>query len=489
MESFDVVIIGAGISGIGAAYHLRLQNPDIKFVILESKDHFGGTWYTHTYPGVRSDSDLYTFGYSFKPWTGVPIATGGEIMKYLGDVIQENDIAKHIRFLHKVLGCSYSSEDHSWTVDVQRTDVNASIGFKARFLWTCQGYYDHDHPYTPVWPGMKDFKGKIVHPQHWPNDLDLSGKKVVVIGSGATAATLIPAVAAQCEHVTMLQRSPTYFHPGRDMDELAKELRKIKVKDEWIHEIMRKKILYEQAEFIKLTFEQPEIAKQLLLDGAKAYLGEENQELINKHFTPKYRPWQQRLALIPNGDLYLTIRSGKADVVTDEIETFNENGILTKSGQQLNADVIITATGFNLSFIGSIPFVVDGKLIHWKDTVTYRGMMFTGVPNLVCIFGYIRASWTLRVDLVAKFVCDMLKYMKENQFSEVQVKLRPEEEKVERLPWMDPSNFNSGYFMRGIHLWPQRLNADDWQHSQNYSKDAEDFPKIRLDDTVFHYQK
>jgi cation diffusion facilitator CzcD-associated flavoprotein CzcO len=490
MESYDIVIIGAGISGIGAAYHLLHELPDKKFLILETKDHFGGTWHTHEYPGVRSDSDLHTFGYSFKPWTGVPIATGAEIMKYLSDVIDENNISPHIRYSHRVLSCSYSSQDQHWTVDVSKGDNNELVSFKTSFLWTCQGYYDHEKPYIPQWPGIADYQGTLIHPQKWPKELDLTDKKVVVIGSGATAATIIPAIAEKAAHVTQLQRSPTYYFSPPRNNELATELRKLKINEEWIHEIMRRKNLAQSLEFMNVAAAYPEMAKKILLDSARAVLGPENEELIEKHFTPSYRPWQQRIALLPDGDLLKTVKSGKASMVTDEISTFTKDGIVTKKGETLTADVIITATGFNLSFIGDIPFFVDGKRIYWNETITYRGFMFTGLPNFVTIFGYLRSSWTLRVDMVSNFVCRLLKHMKEKQLTEVSVKVRDEAEDKDMkvMSWMDFENFNSGYFQRSVHLWPKRGDKVEWQHSQDYYKDVVEFPTIEMDSNVFNYK-
>ncbi len=489
-EFFDVLIIGAGISGIGCAYHLQKQLPGKTFVILEKKEHFGGTWWSHQYPGVRSDSDLYTFGFSFKPWKGVPIAAGEEIMKYLGEVISENNLQSTIRYQQEVLGCNFSTAEHRWEVNAQDVRTSTPIKYSATFLFMCPGYYNHETPFTPTWPGMSEFKGRIVHPQQWPKDLDLTEKRVVVIGSGSTAATLIPAIAPTASHVTMLQRSPTWLSPGRNHAELAEELRKLEVDENWIHEIMRKKSIYEAKNFIKMTFDQPEAVRELFLTGLKAYLGEDSENI--KHFLPSYRPWQQRIAVVPNGDLFLAVRSGKASVVTDTIDRFTNDGILTAtSKEELKADVIVTATGFYLSFMGSIPFSVDGKPFKWSDTITYRGMMFTGVPNLIAIFGYFRYAWTLRVDLVAEFVCRLLKHMDEHNYQQVVPALRSEEDKdIELGPWIDTENFNPNYFFRGegIQSFPQRgKNKDEWQHTQDYPKDAIDFPKIDVNDSIFQF--
>lgn len=484
VEHFDVLIVGAGISGVGAAYHLQTQRPGSSFVVLESKDTFGGTWVTHKYPGIRSDSDLYTFGYRFKPWTGAPIATAGEILSYMNAVIDENDLGRHIRYGHKIVGASWSSADNLWTVDVVRTD-GTKAQFTTNFLFMCQGYYKHDQGYTPDWPGLADFKGRVIHPQTWPDDVDLKGKRVVVIGSGATAATLVPNIADDVEHVTMLQRSPTWFSPGRNVDDLADTLRQLKVDETWVHEIVRRKRLFDGAAFTKRAMEQSEAVKSELLAGVRAFLGDNFD--IDKHFTPSYRPWRQRIAFIPNGDLFRGIASGKASVVTDEIERFTENGILLKSGETLEADVIVTATGFDLSVMGDIPFEVDGKKVDWADTITYRGMMFTGVPNLAWVFGYFRASWTLRADLMGDFVARLLGHMEDKGYKKVEPALRPEDEGMEIKPWIDPENFNPGYLMRGMHLLPRSGDKTEWRHTQDYWSEKDDLPAIDLDDKAFRY--
>ncbi|HTV89351.1 MAG TPA: NAD(P)/FAD-dependent oxidoreductase [Stellaceae bacterium] len=484
-EHFDVLIVGAGISGIGGAYHLTQQCPGTSFVVLEAQETFGGTWWTHRYPGIRSDSDLYTFGYRFKPWTGAPIATAAEIRKYMGEVIAENDLARHIRYGHTISRAVWSSRDGSWTVEAIRGDTGETVRLTANFVWMCQGYYRHSEGYTPQWQGMERFRGRIVHPQQWPADLDYAGKRVVVIGSGATAATLIPAIAEDCAHVTMLQRSPTYFRTGRNAIPIADELRELGIDETWIHEIVRRKILHEQAKFTRASFVAPERVKEELLNGVRAVLGDDYD--IATHFTPRYRPWRQRIAFIPDADLLQAVRDGKASVVTDEIETFTEAGIQLKSGETLAADIIVTATGFHLSVLGDIDFVVDGKKLVFSDTVTYRGMMFTGIPNMAWVFGYFRASWTLRADLVADFVCRLLNHMKQIGARTVAVTLRPEDRDMPLLPWIDPENFNPGYIMRDMHLLPRRGDKPEWQHSQDYWTEKDEFPAIDLDDPAFAY--
>ena len=485
IEHFDVVIVGAGISGIGGAYHLTQQSPGTRFVILEAQESFGGTWITHKYPGIRSDSDLYTFGYRFKPWTSAPIASAAEILTYMNEVIADNDLARHIRYRHRIRSATWSSADNQWTLEAIRSDTGETVRISANFLWMCQGYYRHEDGYTPEWPGMASFKGRIVHPQVWPKDLDYTGKKMIVIGSGATAATLVPAVANDCAHVTMLQRTPTYFIPARNANVLADTLRELQVDETWIHEIVRRKILFDQATFTRRSFEEPEVVKKELLAGVRAFLGPDYD--IDTHFTPSYRPWRQRIAYVPDGDLFRSVRSGKASVVTDEIERFTEKGILLKSGRELEADIIVTATGFHLNVLGDIDFAIDGKKLVFSDSVTYRGMMFTGVPNMAWVFGYFRASWTLRSDLVSDFVCRLLAHMKAKGARRVEVALRPEDSDMKLLPWIDTENFNPGYILRGMHLLPKRGDKPEWQHTQDYWGEKDIFPAIDLDDRAFVY--
>ena len=488
-EHFDVLIVGAGISGIGAAHHLQEQCPDKSFVVLEKFGGFGGTWRTHRYPGVRSDSDLYTFGYRFKPWTNAPIASADEILKYLNEVIEESDLARHIRYHHEITDAAWDSDAARWTLTARHTDPDTGETrdrtFTAGFLWMCQGYYRHEQGYTPEWPGFDSFRGEVVHPQTWPDDIDLTGKRVVVIGSGATAATLVPAIADTCAHVTMLQRSPTYFISRPNRNELADELRSLEVPEELVHEIVRRKILRDSTAIADMSREHPDLVRDELLNLARAELPEGFD--VDTHFSPRYRPWQQRLALIPDGDLFAAIRSGQASVVTDEIETFDETGILTKSGEHLDADVIITATGFDLSVLGGIPFTVDGTPVDFADTVTYRGMMFTGVPNMIWVFGYFRASWTLRVDLIGDFVCRLLHHMDARGVRQVTPQLRPEDRDMELADWIDADNFNPGYLQRSMHLMPKKGDKLEWQHTQDYMAEKDYFPTIDLDDGCLGY--
>ncbi len=485
VEHVDVLIVGAGISGIGGAYHLRDQCPEKTFMILENQEGYGGTWRTHTYPGIRSDSDLHTFGYRFKPWRNAPIASAEEIMTYLGEVIDENDLARHIRYQHVITAATWSSDDKLWTLEVTRDDTGEQLRFTANFLWMCQGYYRHSEGYTPTWEGMDSFKGPIVHPQTWPDDLDYAGKNVVVIGSGATAATLIPAMAEDCNHITMLQRSPTYFVAGRNINELVESLREIDIDEAWIHEIARRRILHDQNVFMELAAAEPEMVKQELLAGIREYLPDDYD--VEKHFAPSYRPWRQRVAFVPDGDLFQGIASGKASVVTDHIVRFNETGIELESGEQLDADIIITATGFNLNVLGDIAFTIDGEPLAFHDAITYRGTMFTGIPNMAWVFGYFRASWTLRADMIGDFVCRLLRHMDERGAAVVTPTLRESDADMTLSPWVDPENFNPGYLSRGLHLLPKQGDHEPWQHKQLYLVEKDELPTADLEDGSLVY--
>ncbi len=486
VEHFDVLVVGAGISGIGAAWHLQTQSPGTTYAVLESKPTFGGTWVTHTYPGIRSDSDLYTFGYRFKPWSGAPIATAEEILNYMGEVIQENGLAPHIRYGHAILSASWSTAQRRWALQVRQEATGQVVQMTAGFLWMCQGYYDHHKGYTPEWPGMQDFTGRIVHPQNWPQDLDYADKRVVVIGSGATAATLLPAMAAHCAHITMLQRSPTYFRTARNVNELADMLRQLQIPEEWTHEIVRRKILLDQTQFQVRALAEPDAVKRDLLNNVRSFLGDKVD--VDKHFSPNYRPWQQRVAFIPDGDLFQAIAKGQASVVTDDIDTFTPSGIRLKSGTELPVDIIVTATGFNLCALGGIAFEVDGKPLDFGNTVSYRGAMFTGVPNMVWVFGYFRWSWTLRVDVLGDFVCRLLAQMKTRGSTMVTPELRSQDQGMALKAWIEPDNFNPGYLARGVHLMPKQGVVEPWRHDQDYIKDLRELPLADLDDGALRFK-
>ena len=486
VEQFDTIIVGAGIAGITTAYYLNQERPDSNYVILEALDNFGGTWWSHKYPGIRSDSDLYTFGFKFKPWTSAPIATAEEILKYIGETIKENGIDNQIRYHHKITEAEWDSEKNQWLVKVEQSDTNEVKYFLCNFLMMCQGYYRHNEGYTPKWEGMDKYKGEIVHTEEWPEDLDYTGKKVIVIGSGATTATVVPAMASKAAHVTMLQRSPTYFRTQMNRVELADRLRKFSNDEEWIYGLVRQQILIDQEVFIRRCIDEPDIVKEELLNGAREILGPDFD--IEKHFTPSYRPWQQRLALIPDGDLFRSIAAGDASVVTDEIEKFTENGILLKSGIEVDADIILTATGFNMSILGDIEFTIDGKNLNLANSITYRGMMFTDVPNLLWVFGYFRGAWTLRAELLAQFVSRLQTHMDDIGAQKVSIALRKEDQNMKLLPWISEESFNPGYIARAIDLMPKSGDKPEWVHNQNYWYEKDVIPAIDLNGEEFIYE-
>ena len=484
-EQLDVLIIGAGISGVGAACHLQQQCPNKRFALVEAQASFGGTWRTHNYPGIRSDSDLFTFGYRFKPWRGNPIASGDQILNYMNEVINEYDLKERIHYRHRVNSARWSSSEASWQVEILHTSQEGNPVIRhvrCQFLWMCQGYYNHAEGYTPEWSGMDDFAGRIVHPQQWPKDLDLTGQRVVVIGSGATAATLVPSLAGRCDHVTMLQRSPTWFATGRNANELADTLRALDIPHEWTHEIVRRKVLHDQVNMQRRCIQEPDTVAAELLGAAREALGPEHAYLVDVHFKPSYRPWQQRLAFVPDGDLFKAIRNGQASVQTGSIERFVPEGIRLSNGETLPADVIVTATGFNLNVLGDIVFHVDGKPLDFAGSVTWRGAMFTGLPNLLWVFGYFRASWTLRADLLGDFFCKLLKHMDKHELRSVVPRLREKEQGMTLSPWVRPDNFNPGYLARSMHQLPSQGDRAPWLHQQDYSIDKDELPVVALDD-------
>ncbi len=482
----DVLIVGAGVSGIGAAHHLRDQFPDRSFVILDAQDNRGGTWWTHRYPGVRSDSDLFTYGYQFKPWRGPSIAAGEEILKYLDEVIAEDALEQHIRYEHRVTAASWSSEDRRWTVEVTRGDTPQRLRFTTDFLWMCQGYYNHARPYRPEWPGLDRYQGMLVHPQKWPEDLDLAGKRVVVIGSGSTASTLLPALAKEAEHVTMLQRSPSYYFAPPTTHELAVQLRALDVPEDWTHEIMRRQYMSQYHWLARTSFEAPDELHAFLIESMRPLLPEGFD--IDKHFTPRYRPWQQRIAIVPDGDLFAPLREGKASIITDTIDSFTEHGIKVGSGEEIPADVVVTATGFNLSVFGDVAFTVDDEPVDFTERFTWRGMMISGVPNMAYMFGYFRHSWTLRVDLVADVVGRVFETMQDKGATVVTPTLRPTETDMPRRPWSDPENFNSGYVMRSQHILFKQGDHEPWTHMMEHEQEQEALPKADLEDGTLVYR-
>jgi cation diffusion facilitator CzcD-associated flavoprotein CzcO len=482
VERFDVVVVGAGISGIGAGVHLKDKSPDRSFVILEGRPDIGGTWDLFKYPGIRSDSDMHTLGYEFKPWKAEKsIADGPSIMEYLRETVEEHDLRRHMRFGERVIRAEWSTPTATWTVHTQRADGTSGI-FACNYLFMCAGYYSYKSGYLPEFPGRETFRGTIVHPQEWPTDLDYVNKRVVVIGSGATAVTIVPAMADSAAHVTMLQRSPTYMVSRPDRDALANFLRKI-LPDKVAYDVTRAKNTWRQQLVYKRTRTKPDQIKMLLLGGVQLELG--GKYPIKKHFLPRYNPWDQRLCLVPNSDFFAAIRTGRASVVTNTIETFTETGILLSSGEHLAADVIVTATGLQLVSLGEAEIFIDGHQVDFAKTRTYKGMSYSDVPNLATSFGYINASWTLRADLTCTYVCRLLNHMRDTGTRQCTPRLRPGEENMPSRPWID--GFSSGYMQRVMHLMPTQGDREPWINPQNYDKDKKMFREGRLDDGVMQF--
>jgi monooxygenase len=484
-EHFDVLIIGAGLSGIGAGVHLHERCPGKSYAILEGRDSMGGTWDLFRYPGIRSDSDMHTLGYRFKPWRAAKaIADGPAILEYVEETAAEYGVDRHIRYGHLATTATWSSQDAAWTVEATRKDSGEVARFTCNFLFMCSGYYSYRQGYTPELADVDRFRGTIVHPQKWPEDLDYRGKRVLVIGSGATAMTLVPAMAKDAGHVVMLQRSPTYVVSRPDEDVIANALRKLLPAD-WAYAITRWKNVGLQQLLYRRTRTHPEKVKKKLLDMVRKELGPSYD--VEKHFTPRYSPWDQRLCLVPNSDLFAAIRSGKASVVTDHIERFTEQGVLLKSGQELEADIVVTATGLNLVVLGEMRFAVDGTPVDFAETWSYKGMMYSDVPNLVCTFGYINASWTLRADLTSEYVCRLLNHMDRVGARQATPRLRPTDRDMPARPWID--DFSAGYMQRVMHLFPRQGDREPWINPQNYARDRKMFRKSPIDDGVMRFTR
>ncbi|WP_291848361.1 NAD(P)/FAD-dependent oxidoreductase [Bradyrhizobium sp.] len=482
-EHFDVVIVGAGLSGIGAGYHLQQKCPGKSYVILEGRDAIGGTWDLFRYPGVRSDSDMYTLGYSFRPWTEPKaIADGPRILNYVRETAVDNGIDRKIRFHHRVKRASWSSADARWTVEAERSTGEGATeiaSFTCNFLFMCSGYYKYEEGYTPEFPGSADFAGRIVHPQQWPEDLDYAGKRVVVIGSGATAVTLVPAMAKTAADVTMLQRSPTYVVARPAEDALANKLRQ-NLSAKLAYHLIRWRNVLLGMYFFQLCRRKPDRAKQLIIGGVKMALGPEFD--VGKHFTPRYNPWEQRLCLVPDGDLFKSIRDRRASVVTSEIDTFTRSGIKLRDGSELEADIIVTATGLNLQVLGGLEVVVDGRAVDFARTLNYKGMMYSDIPNMASAFGYTNASWTLKCDLTCEYVCRLINYMDRHGYRQCMPhNVDPE---VTELPSLD---FSSGYVQRSIAKLPKQGSKRPWRLYQNYVLDIVSLRYGKVDDGVMRY--
>ena len=482
-EHFDVLIVGAGLSGVGAGYHLQQKCPGKSYAILEGRDCIGGTWDLFRYPGIRSDSDMFTLGYSFKPWTEAKaIADGPNILNYVRQTAVENGIDKKVRFNHSVQRASWSSQDARWTVEAERRVGEGgpeTVRFTCSFLFMCSGYYKYEEGYTPEFAGSADFAGRIVHPQKWPEDIDYAGKRVVVIGSGATAVTLVPEMAKTASHVTMLQRSPTYVVARPAEDALANKLRRNLSAKLAYHLIRWRNVLFGMY-FFQLCRRKPDRAKQLILGGVKMALGPDYD--IGKHFTPSYNPWEQRLCLVPDGDLFKAIRDKRASVVTNQIDTFTKDGIKLTDGSELEADIIVTATGLNLQVLGGLEVSVDGKKVDFARTLNYKGMMYSDVPNMASAFGYTNASWTLKCDLTCEYVCRLINYMDRHGYKQcVPHNLDPS---VSELPSLD---FSSGYVQRSIAQMPKQGSKRPWRLYQNYALDIVTLRYGKIDNGVMRY--
>lgn len=483
VEHFDVVVVGAGISGIGAGYHLQKNCPKRSFVILEGRDNIGGTWDLFRYPGVRSDSDMHTLGYPFKPWTATKsIAAGPAILEYLHETVTENNLEKHIRFGYLVTKAEWSSTDHRWTVHSHRRETGQDVTITCGYLFMCSGYYSYKGGHEPKFPGMERFAGQIVHPQKWPTDLDYAGKRVIVIGSGATAMTLVPAMAADASHVTILQRSPTYVVSRPDEDRIANNLRRF-LPAAVAYRLTRWKNITRQQLVYKKTRTDPDKVRQLLLGMVRQELGPDYD--VDKHFTPTYNPWDQRLCLVPNSDLFKAINSGKASVVTDQISTFTETGITLESGEHLQADLIVSATGLQLVTLGEMEFYVDGQLVDFSRTWTYKGFAYSDIPNLASSFGYINASWTLRADLTCEYVCRLLNHMAKTGTVQCTPRLRTTDLSMPERDWID--GFTPNYMKRVMHIFPRQGDREPWINPQNYGHDKKMFLRGRVDDEVMTF--
>jgi monooxygenase len=479
---YDVLIVGAGLSGIGAACHLTMRCPGRTFAVLEARQELGGTWDLFRYPGIRSDSDMYTLGYAFRPWTSAKaIADGPSILAYIRETAAAYGVDRKIQYERRVESACWLSSERRWRLTVRAGQTGELREYSAAFLFVCAGYYDYERGYTPAFAGMERFRGPIVHPQHWPADLDYRDKRVVVIGSGATAVTLVPELSKHAAHVTMLQRSPTYILSVPDQDLLANLLRRV-LPASIAYQITRlKNVLFGMA-FYQFCRRFPEQAKRMFVSGMEKEIG--HMVDIKKHFTPSYYPWDQRVCLGPNGDIFESLCEGRASVVTDEIASFSEAGIELRSGETLPADVIVTATGFTLKFMGGLALEIDGKQRPHSELITYKGMMLGDVPNLAYVIGYTNASWTLKCDLACEYVCRLLEHMERNGFRECRPRVNPAD--MEREPMLD---FSSGYVKRAAHELPQQGSRVPWRLYQNYALDRWLLHHAKLEDGAMEFSR
>ncbi|MCC3330727.1 flavin-containing monooxygenase [Nocardia abscessus] len=480
----DVLIIGAGLSGIGMACHLTKEQTGRSYAILERRTAIGGTWDLFRYPGIRSDSDMYTFGYGFRPWNGTKVlADGPNIRRYIEETAAEYGVTEHIRFGRKVTTARWSSETATWTVEALDERTGETEVHTSNFLVGCTGYYDYDNGHRPKFPGEENFSGQIVHPQHWPEDLDYSGKRVVVIGSGATAITLIPAMSDAAAHVTMLQRSPTYITALPADDPVAVGMKAAKVPAKLAYRIGRARNIALQRASFQLSRTNPKAAKKLLLAAVRMQVG---SGIDMRHFTPSYNPWDQRLCVVPNGDLFKVLRSGKASIATDRIETFTETGIRLASGEELPADLVISATGLSVQMLGGMSLEIDGEPVVTRDRVVYKGAMLDGIPNAMMVLGYTNASWTLKADLAAEYFCRVLNHMKANGFTRVEPVATDRDRGTDSVMG---GALTSGYIQRGDAVMPRQGTNGPWQVINNYFRDRKLLRKGALEDGVLSFAR
>jgi monooxygenase len=479
VEHFDVLFVGAGLSGVGAAYHLQQGSPGRSYVILEGREAIGGTWDLFRYPGIRSDSDMYTLGYSFRPWEEAKaIADGPSILRYVNDTADRYGIREHIRFRHQVKSADWSSAEARWRVEAERTDSGELISFTCNWLHMCSGYYNYAEVHDPEFAGKESFRGRIVHPQFWPENLDYAGRKVVVIGSGATAVTIVPEMAKEAAHVVMLQRSPTYMVSRPSEDRMANNLRRI-LPSKLAYGITRWKNVLLQMIFFNLARKRPAKVKEKLLEEVKKLLPEGYD--VGTHFTPRYNPWDQRLCLVPDADMFEALSNGSASIVTGEIDSFTQTGIRLRNGETLEADVVVTATGLKLQLLSDVAFSVDGERRDLSKTLSYRGMMFSDVPNLSYSFGYTNASWTLKADLTGGYLCRLLNHLARTG---TQIALPVREPGIEEVPFLD---FTSGYVQRARDILPKQGSKKPWKLYQNYALDMMSLKFASVEDGVIRF--
>lgn len=475
----DVIIVGAGLSGICAAHYLQTKCPQKSYKVLEMRSSIGGTWDLFKYPGIRSDSDIYTFGYSFRPWKHPEaIAQGEDILQYIKDTAKDEGIEENIKYNHKVKSASWSSEQKQWTLEVEND--NQTLTYTCNFILACSGYYNYDNGYTPDFQGFKDFKGKIIHPQLWDNNLDYTDKKVIVIGSGATAITLIPNIAEKAKEVIMLQRSPSYVVSKPSKDSVANIFKKI-LPSKFAHKLSRRKNILLDMFFFKMAQGMPNFTKKMIKKAVKKELGKDFD--VEKHFSPKYNPWDQRVCLVPDNDFFDTVKSGKAKIVTDKIQSFTKEGISLESGEELKGDIIVTATGLEIKFLSNIKVTIDGKAVDVTKNYVYRGMMISEVPNLALITGYTNASWTLRAELGSQYVCRLLNYMDKKNVKQCMPHLTEKFDEINPL-----FNLSSGYFLRDADKLPKQGDKKPWKYTHNYISDLFNLRYSKMNDGVMKFE-